>query len=204
VGAYFQFLNMLGETKLTLELRKSYWEFTQSVLDDATRDRAAITHVVKPATDLTIIATPNVNRYNVDGHSNVMSTAGFDFDIVYRLLDAQPYLAVGYGFDGEYNLSREKDFDATGAYTELFPLRTREIHFVSLAGGWEFSEDTYAEGLVGYGIDRFGGNGPSIEAKLTHEFTKSLDGQIRGYYGLDSANSNNNLSRVGSYVRWRF
>jgi len=203
-GGYAGFVNPLGQTEVTAEFRKPYWEFTEAVLDDATRSRLGLIHTVKPSNKLTISGGPGWNRYDTDGANNVMTTASVDLDVVYRLIDAQPYLALGYSLDGEYELSHKKGFDSTGAYTNLFPMRTREIHFLSLRGGWEFSERTYAEGMAGWGIDRFGGNGPAVEGKLTHELTDEVDAQLRAYWGLDTSNTDNNLSRLGGYVRWRF
>jgi tetratricopeptide (TPR) repeat protein len=203
-GGIVSFVNPLGQTEVTAEYHRPYWEYTEAVLDDATRSRLGVIHTIKPSNKFTISGGPGLNRYDVDGKNNVISTASADLDVVYRLIDAQLYLALGYSLDGEYTLSQKKDFDVLGNFTPLFPLRTREIHFLSLRGGWEFNVDTYAEGMAGWGIDRFGGNGPAFEGKLTHEFTESIDGQVRAYWGLDTSNTDNNLSRVGGYVRWRY
>jgi Flp pilus assembly protein TadD len=204
LGAYMSFVNPLGQTEVTTEFRRPYWEYTEAVLDDAMRSRIGLIQTVKPTTKLTISGGPGLNRYDVKSNDDVMTTASADLDVAYRLIDAEPYLALGYSLDGEYVLNEKKAFDSTGDFTPLFPLRTREIHFVSLRGGWEFDEFTYTEGMAGWGIDRFGGNGPAFEGKFTHEFTESLDAQLRAYWGLDTSNTNNNLSRVGGYVRWRF
>lgn len=204
LGGAYSFLNPLGETTLSAELDKPYWEYIEAVLDDATRDRLAISHTIKPRPDVTLTLTPSYNRYNVDGQDDVLSTAGAEFEAVYRLLDEQPFLAVAYGLDAEYQLDQKKSTDALGDFTRLFPLRTRELHALSLNGAYDFDDDTYGELLLGYGYDRFGGNGPIVEARLTHEFTDHLDAQIRGYFGVDNDNTDDSLSRLGGYVRWRF
>lgn len=204
VGGTFSFLNMLGETTLVAELHKPYWDFVEGILDDATRDRIALAHTIKPEPRLVIIATPSLNRYNVDVKNNVMTTAGADLDVVYRLIDEQPYLAIAYGLDAEYELNSKKDFDNLGNYSRLYPLRSREIHFISINAGYEFTNDTYGDVLVGYGYDRLGGSGPSVQGSLTHEFSKHFDAQIRAMYGIDNSNTSDNISRVGGYIRWRF
>ena len=204
VGSYVQFLNPFGQTLLTGEWKRPYWEYTQAVLSDATRDRLAITHTTKPTQKLVVSVGGGVNRYHTRHLSDVLSAATAELDVVYRLNDDQPSLAVGYGFDGAYTLDQKKNLDASGVYSTVFPARTREIHSISLMGSWAFDSLTYAEGSIGYGVDRFGGQGPSIEGRITHELTPSLDGQVRAYYGIDSFDTENNLSRVGGYVRWRF
>jgi len=204
VGGTFSFLNILGETTLAAEYHRPYWDFVEGTLDDATRDRLAIAHTIKPQPRLVITVTPSLNRYNVDVKDNVMNTAGVDLDVVYRLIDEQPYLAIAYGLDAEYDLSSKKGFDNNGNYSRLFPLVSREIHFVSINAGYNFTEDTYGDVLLGYGYDRLGGSGPSIQGSLTHEFNAHFDAQIRAMYGVDNSRTSDNISRVGGYIRWRF
>lgn len=205
LGGVFTFLNTLGETSLFAEYHKSYWDYVEAVLDSATRDRLAIEHTIRPSTELMMTFGPNVNRYNVADANDVLTTAGGTFQISYRLQDSQPSLAVGYSFDAEYELDRKNNSDSNGAINRMFPLRTRELHFVSLSAGYEFSEQTYGDFLVGYAYDRFGGHGPGVEARLTHELTDSLDVQLRAFFGLDArGNTSDNLTRIGAYIRWRF
>ena len=203
-GASYAFLNPLGLTTLSGEYHKPYWDFVEGVLDDATRDRVALIHAIRPNNKLFISGGPSYNRYNVDAASNAISTVGIEADVTYRILDAQQSVTLGYGFDGEYERNHKNGTDSNGNISRLFPLRTREIHFVSINTGYEFTEDTYGELLVGYGYDRFGGQGPSAEARLTHELTENLDVQIRAFYGLDNSNTGDNISRIGAYIRWRF
>ncbi len=204
VGGQFSFFNPLGDTTLSAEWHKPYWDFVEGVLDDATRDRLSLMHEIKPTTRLVINGGPNVNRYNIEDRNNVISTTGFEFNVVYRLLDEQPFLAIAYGIDAEYENDSKRGLDANGNLTRLFPLRTRELHFISLNTGYEFSRDTYGELLTGWGWDRFGGNGPAIEGRLTHEFNEQFDTQIRAFYGVDNSSTDDNVSRIGGYVRWRF
>ncbi len=204
-GGTFSFLNPLGETTFTAELHRPYWDYVEGVLDDATRDRIGLIHTIKPTPRLTISAGPGFNRYNVNHTNNVISTTSIDADVAYQLLTRDTYyISLGYGLDAEYESSAKKDFDSLGNYSRLFPLQTREIHFVSVSGGYEWSEATYGTMLVGYGWDRFGGSGPTIEGRLTHEFNEYFDAQIRALYGLDSSSSNENVARLGGYARVRF
>lgn len=203
-GLSYAFFNPLGETTITGEYHKPYWDFVEGVLDDATRDRVAIIHSIRPNSKLVISAGPSYNRYNVEGTSNVYSTYGAEFDISYLLLESQPSLTLGYAFDAEYTKDGKKGTDSIGGYTYLFPLRTREIHFISANLSYDFDMDTYGSLLLGYGYDRFGGKGPSVEGRLTHELTENLDAQIRASYGIDGSETGNNISRIGAYIRWRF
>ncbi len=203
-GGVWSFLNPLGETSIGLDYHRPFWDYAVSVLDDTTRDRIELLHTIKPLPELSLTAGPGYVRYNVDGTNNVFSATTLSFAAVYRLIDQQPFLAISYGIDAEYENSHKKSFDSTGAYTPLSPMRSRELHFISLAAGYDFSERTYGDLVVGYGYDRLGGQGPSIEGRLTHELTQHVDAQVRASYGLDTSTSDDNVTRLGGYLRWKY
>lgn len=202
-GLIWHFLNPLGESAITGEYHRPYWDYTASVLDDTTRDFIGFDHTIKPLPEFSITAGPGFARYNTDPTDNVFSAVTFNLAAVYRLMEAQPFLALTYGIDAEYENSHKKGFDSQGNYTPLAPMRSRELHFLALATSYDFSERTYGDLIVGYGYDRLGGHGPSIEGSLTHELTESVDAQIRASYGLDTR-SDDNLTRMGAYVRWKY
>lgn len=203
-GGYFAFLNPLGESGLNLEYHKSYWEYIEGIFDDATRDRVSLWHTFKPTTRLSFTLEPNLNRYNVKNDDDVATTWGIDARAVYRPFEDRPYLYLAYGLSAEYVMDREFKTDSTGAVYQALPVKTREVHFLSLNTGYEFSDVTYGDLMAGWGYDRFGGNGPMIEGRLTHELTDHIDAQIRAAYGIDTEESNNNVTRVGGYLRYRF
>lgn len=203
-GAYFQFLNPLGTSGINAEFHRSYWEYVEGIFDDATRDRISLWHTFRPMTRLSVHLEPGFNRYNTDRFSNVASAWSMDAHVVYRPYEDDPYLYLAYGLSAEYLTNKKYRFDATGGAYRPLSVRTREIHFVSINTGYDFSDETYAGVLLGYGVDRFGGHGPMIEGRITHEFDEMFDAQLRASYGLDSQDSDNNITRVGGYLRLQF
>ena len=203
-GVVFSFFNPLGQTDVMVEYHRPYWDYIEAVLDDSTRDRVALIHTIKPNDKLTISGGPGMSRYNVKDINNVVSVTSVEANVTYRVMDAQPSVSIGYGFDAEYEQNHKKAPDNNGNLTPLYPVRTRELHFVSVNAAYEFTDKTYGDALVGYGYDRFGGSGPAIGGTLTHELTQHLDAQVRAYYGVDTNSTGTNLARIGAYLRWRF
>lgn len=203
-GLSYGFLSPLGQSTITGEWHKSYWDTPEAVLDQANRDRIAVQQILKPLTRLSVTIEPALNRYNVKETDNVLSTASGNLSASYRLLDDQPFLSLVYGLDAEYILNHKKATDGSGNFTPLLPLYSREIHSIALSAGYEFNSDTYGELLGGYAYDRMGGNGPIVSGKITHELTEKWDVQLHAQYGLDPANTNNTASSLGGNLRWRF
>ena len=203
LGGYVDFINRLGISGIAVEWKRPYWEFVEGVLDDATRDRVEIHHTARIDRHITLEADAGVNRYNVDGDSDAASSAGFSATVGYQFSE-DPIMAVLYGLDAEYELDHEDRTDATGASYRPFPFRSREVHSLALAGRYDFTEQTYAEYLAGYAFDRLGGNGPVAELRVTHEITDDLEVQGRAFYGLGAGETDDDVSRVGAYLMYRY
>jgi tetratricopeptide (TPR) repeat protein len=204
-GAYLSWINRLGETQGSIEYHRPYWEFVEGTLDDATRDRIALAHQFKFNPKFTLRLEGELNRYNVEDDEDVAFTGSVNLQAIYQLRPARPYLAVGYGLDAEYGIDKEFRIDANGLAYKPFPFVSREVHFVSLIASHAFTEATEGDLLLGYGYDRLGGHGPTVEARLTHELNEHLDLQLSAFYGLDTASTrDDDITRLGIYVRWRF
>jgi hypothetical protein len=206
VGGYYSFLDAFGQTAITAEWNKPYWEYAQTVVDEGTRDRLAILQTIKPDNRLTISGGPGFNRYNVEHMTDVASGASVQTNVTYRLIDGEPFLDIGYGLDAEYVTHSEKTIDSTGALTRVLPITSHEIHAVVLGTGYKFSDHTYGTVDGGYAYDRLSGHGPLASAKLTEELTKAFDLQLHAMYGYSSASSgtNNTVTRFGASLRYRF
>lgn len=207
-GGYYGFLSPLGETNLTAEWARPYWDIPEAVFDDATRDRLAFMQTVKPSTRWTIDAGLGVNRYDTEAEDNVAQSISADGNVVYTIIEGIPYripqFNVGYTLDAEYMQFARYSIDDSGDWSREFPLVSREIHTLFGEVNYDFTQRLYAEGMAGYEYDRLGGNGPTVEGKITYEFTKAFDIQLRAYYGLDTTNTQNSITDFGGYLRWRF
>ncbi len=203
VGAYVDFINRLGISGIAAELRRPYWEFVEGTLDDATRDRLEVHHTARIDQQITLEADASVNRYNVDVDNDVASSVGFGATVGYQFME-DPIMSVLYGLDAEYELDHSERTDATGAQYRPFPFRSREVHSVALAGRYDFTEATYADYLAGYAFDRLGGNGPVAELRVTHEINENLEAQGRAFYGLGAGETDDDVTRLGAYIMYRY
>jgi protein involved in temperature-dependent protein secretion len=207
VGAGYSFLNALGETDLFIDYHRPTFDFYEGVFDDAVRDRIGIGHTYKPNTRTVLSGVLALNNYSVEQKNNVAKSISFNGQILYQLLEgaANPSLAAIYGLDLEHRLDAEQRTDGTGVDYLMFPMRSREVHTVALASGYDFNEQTHADLLAGYSVDRYTGHGPLVEGRLTHRMIEDqLEAQIRAGYGMRTANSLGDVTRVGGYLMWRY
>lgn len=204
-GLDYTFLNSLGQTKLSGEYHKPYLDYIEGILDDAVRDRISAYHTIKPATDWEVGFGASLNNYSTDFADDVYKSWGLDVNVVHAIRLAQPYIGIGYGLLAEYELDSEKQLTATNLPYRRFPLRSREIHFLSATFAHDFSDKTYGSLMVGYGYDRLGGHGPAVEGEINHNIYGDWDVGANAYYGISASNSSDDdLSILGAYVRRRF
>ncbi|HEU5046405.1 MAG TPA: hypothetical protein VFT64_01025 [Rickettsiales bacterium] len=209
VGGYYGFLNPLGRTTLSAEYHRPYWDIPEGVLDQTTRDRIEVDHVVKPNNKLTFEGDIAANRYNVEQETNVAESISGDFNVVYRLFDEvkyhKPFLDLGYNIDAEYMRSQKDSIDSDGELTHIFPLFSRQIHTPFAEVGYDFNPSTYGTATAGYEFDMLSNNsGPALSAKIDHELNNAFDVEAHASYGLDSANSASTITTLGGSLRYRF
>jgi tetratricopeptide (TPR) repeat protein len=209
-GVSYDFNNRLGRSGLLAEYQRPYWDFVEAVYEDTTRDRLGVKHYGQINPSLSIGIESSLNRYNTSVEEDVAKSGLLRLSLVQRLQEQkpdQPYLAVGYGYDGEYMLSdrtaRNTAFSSGDYY--LLPIRTREVHFLSGIVQHDLTPATHTRLAGGWAIDRFGGNGPQIEGNLTQDVTSDVEAGVRARYGLDR-NSGNNASatNVGAHLLVKF
>lgn len=203
-GADYSFLNNLGKTTMSAAFHQPYLEFTEATLEDATRDQLAVSHTMRPSTQLVMTGSVALNRYNLEDHDNAASSISGHFDIMRTLINERPFLGIAYSVDAELIHDRETGMAADGTEFRLLPVRSQNLHMISLVSNYEFTEITYADLTVGYGVDLVGGNGASIAGALTHTIMSSMDLQLRANYGIDVGQTDNNVASVGSYLRYKF
>lgn len=197
--------NPLGETQLFGELRRPYWEFIEGVLDDATRDRVGFDHLIKIRPDFYATIGAAYNNYNVRDYSNVARTVSVNGSLrkeVYK--DRNLTTSLGYNFDAEYRRSHKTAVDSNGITFSRFPMRTREVHMVDVSLSYDLSNFTNLSGFLGYAYDRFGGHGPVVGADLTHQFAENLEGNLHASHGLSLGDSEESVSKVGGYMKYKF
>lgn len=205
-GLSYAFNNPLGRTELLAEYQRPYWDFVEAVAEDATRDRVGARHVTNLTNKTTVAGEVSYNRYNIALEDDVAQTALIRANIVHQIRSEGPYLAVGYGFDGEYVTDKTyRPLAGSGGNKySPFPMNSREIHYPHLIVEQDFSDSTRALFVGGYAYDRLGEHGPQGEIRLTHDITDDLEAQLRARYGLQTNDSDQNAMSVGGHIKYKF
>ena len=200
-GAYYAFNNALGRTQGILEYHKPYWDFVEAVFGNATRDRIGLTHNTLLSPTLSMGAETSYNLYNVEVGDDIASTYLLRLSFIQRL-NQSPYLAVGYGFDGEY-LTGGPELDATNTFRP-FPFRSREVHFVSGLWGFDITPSTHALLVGGWAFDRLNKDGPVVEGRITQDISNEFEAGLRARYGFETSDTDNQQTNVGGYLMYKF
>ncbi len=208
-GLSYAFNNAIGRTELMGEYQRPYWDFVQAVYEHTTRDRIGFKHfaTLQPGTSLSLEGS--LNNYNIEEENDVASTGLVRANLVQQIqpkTESQPYLAVGYGFDGEYRLDTpETGLDAFGQPYYLLPVRTREVHALTGIYSDDWTPDLHALFIGGFAYDRInGGFSPLAEAHLDHDVTEQLQVGGRARYALETNNTDNKALNLGADVIYKF
>lgn len=204
-GLYYAFNNPLGgRTELMAEFHRPYWDFVEAVYEHANRDQIGIRHnaMINPTLSAGIEAS--LNRYNMKLEDDVAKSGLIRASVAQRVNES-PYMSVGYGFDGEYMIGdRTLRNDAFNNEYYLFPLRSREVHFVSGTIMGDITPTTHGLVVAGYAVDRFGSDSPVIEGRLTEDLTDNVEAGIRARYGVQSNDTANNVTHIGGHIQYKF
>ncbi|MGB1539572.1 MAG: hypothetical protein ACPG80_01305 [Rickettsiales bacterium] len=206
VGVAHTNINRLGITTLSANWHEPYFGFVEGLYDNTVRDRIAVHHRWKPSNLLEIGGGLSYNQYSIDSADDVFTSVGVEANVSYTLQQADPYIGIGYGLDAKYQEDNTFQQTTGGLLYRQLPLRSREIHSGSITVAKDFSELTYGSLLAGYGWDRLGGNGPSIEGQIHHNIQNTnWDLGARAYYGLDTtASAGDDFSILNGYLQYRF
>ena len=178
---------------------------SQKRLDDATRDRIAISHLYRINPLWQVNGEVGLNRYNVRDIDNVAESITVTGSVTRQLMEANPYLALNYSLDAEYRKDEKVLTNVNGQ--QFVPLLdSREVHTVSVISDYRFDEDTDLLLQGGYSYERLNGSsGPLGAAVLTHQALEDqIELQLRANYGAFTQDNVGDSSRVGGYVKWRF
>ena len=206
-GVYAAFNNPLGRTELLGEYHKYYWDYPEAVYDYANRDRVGLRHFASLNSTTSLGIETSLNRYNIEEADDQVETALFRLSLVHQLQPQtanQPYIGVGYGFDGEYAFAKP-DSRTVGAVTyRPFSYRDREVHFLSGIYRDDWTPRTHALVVAGYAYDRLNENGPSAEARVTQDLTDKWELGVRGRYGIESDAGNSDAVNLGAHLKYKF
>ncbi len=212
VGGQYVARYAYGDINVDAEYHRPNWDFIEGALDYANRDRIAYGQNFRIRNDI----APNVlvayNRYNVDGEDDVARswtvTGVARLPLYYLDSGIDRRLFTEYGLDAEYRTATERGIDGIGNSYLLYPLVTREVHYLTI--GWRqelqtaFIDPSYWELFGGYAYDRFGGNGPYIDGRWVQQLDANTEFQLRFSQSIGFKDSSASAFRVGGYLKWKF
>jgi predicted Zn-dependent protease len=203
-GAYYSFNNPLGRSELIAEYQRPYWDFTEAVADQATRDRIGVSHVVSVDERTYLSGEASFNRYNSEAGDDLAQSALVRLYAIHRFYEDAFNLSFAYAFDGEYITEHENSIDGLGNTYRSFGLVSREIHYPHLVASDELTDTTFLEAAGGWSFDRFGGNGPQVSGRLTEQLTQDIEAEIRANYGINANDTDETFSNVGGHLKYQF
>ena len=206
-GGYVAFNNPIGRTELLAEYHRYYWDYPEAVYDYANRDRVGLRHFATLSPTTTLGVETSLNNYNTEVGDEQAQTGLLRVSLVHQLqpqTDSQPYIGVGYGFDGEYLFDKPESRTVGAVTYRPFSFRDREVHFLSGIYRNDWTPTTHALIVAGYAYDRLNENGPAAEARITQDLTDQWELGLRGRYGIESSASNSDAVNLGAHLKYKF
>jgi len=195
-----------------VELARPYWDFTESLVADGTRDRAFVQYAQPWLLGISARARFAANRYGMPGLADGARSATLDGELRLPLDGIVRGAAASYMFDGEYPWRIATRTDPANAGTEFrpVPLRYREVHALlagytldwrsDLESAWPLQADVSA----GPAYDRYGRRGgPLLGFGLSWLDDGAFSGGLRMSYGRGVGRDANEFSTIGGYAQWR-
>ena len=210
-GAYYTFANAIGRTELIGEYHKTYWDFPDAAYSYATRDRVGLKHFASLGKTTSLGVEASVNNYNTDVKDNLVNSGLVRVSLVQELQaqkKGQPFLGIGYGFDGEYLFDKPESRTSASSGLTYRPLSlvNREVHQLTGIYRDDWTPSTHALFSAGWVGDRYSeGNGPVAEGSITQDLTEKTELGVRGRYSHISANGGSgDAVNVGADVKVKF
>ncbi len=207
-GAYLSANSSLGETTLLGEYKRPNWDFVEGVMDDATRDRVGLVQTITQFPDITMYFLAAYNNYSVYLKDDVTQSVSALAHIRVPVHVINPAwnipLSIGYTFDAEYRTDEpDIDLGSAGIYP-LYPLLSREVHFLDLLYQHQFGNQAYGDLWGGYAYDRLGGNGPAVGARFWKDFDNGMQAGVSAQHNMAFNQSGSDITRAGGYLQWKF
>jgi hypothetical protein len=195
-----------------IEVARPYWDFTESLVSDGTRDRAFVQYTQPWLLGLYARARLAANRYGMPGLADGARSATFDGELRMPFDGFVRGAALAYVLDGEYpwQVASRADPANAGAEFRPVPLRYREVHALLASYTLDWRRD-FAGSLplvidlsAGPGYDRYGHRGgPLLGFGVAWVDDGSFSGGLRAGYGRGVGRDANEYSTFGGYAQWR-
>lgn len=194
-----------ARTTAAVTIGEPYHDEVAGIADRGRRHSVALGHERRFDANWSAGVSGGLNQYGVRGDENVSRTASATLNVRRRLYNQAPfYVDAGYGVDAEYVIEDDERRDTGGAIFTPLGIEKREVHFGDVSATATVATGLSVSGTLGYGIDRFGGDGMTAAGSLNWE--PSPDWKL----GVSASRSfaatrgdNDTVTNFGFYVRRR-
>lgn len=212
-GVHYLHPDLRGATLLAIEYNRPNWDFTQTIIDEGTRDMVAIkrTQPIFPQFETSFGA--GLNRYSLEGIGEAATSWSLEANATYllskgnclrRVLGTEGVVSFNYYLDAEYKLRVKEKLGPLDQPYDPLPLVSRETHagFVYLAK--RFSKCLAIDGYGGMSYDREAG-GSAVPIWGSQVFFGNLDrfhGRFEYSHSTSTEFSNESVDRYLLDFRW--
>jgi tetratricopeptide (TPR) repeat protein len=155
-----------GSSTLIAERGRPYWELLEAVAADGRRDRLGLQRQWRFRADTAAWALVDFNDYRLaTGHR--AATAALGVGVIRTIRQGQPSLTLQYGLDKEHRRSGTVVTTPEGLSFAPVPLASREVHLFGAIAKFNPFRVWEGEATGGYTLDRLGGRGAFMTARLT-------------------------------------
>lgn len=213
VGASYVIHDSKGETGFEVRYHESYWGFIESVLDNGTRDRLAVSREHSFTPRFTMMTEAGLNNYNVEAQDDTLQTGSFDLSLVYtipssfaavKFLGEDGAVSLRYNVDAEYNIDSDFLRDSGGNLYRPLPVASREVHSAVLNVSKNFTKDLFAEVFGGIAKDRLGSSGPTYGGNLFYDLTDYTTFRVGYLHGVGTEETKETLDSAYAGLQVRY
>lgn len=192
-------------TAISGTYHRAYWEFVEGIVDDAVRDRIALSHERQFSRQWSAAGEAGLNRFGIAGIDTAATSYDLALGVRYRVPLESLDLSIGYSFDAQYVAALETRLDQNGNRFNPVPLTDTEFHSLDLAVGDTIGADLRYSAFVSVTADRFGGIGPGFGGELVWEPAKDIELGLRaGHSRVSGRGDDAVFSRIGGHLVIRF
>ena len=200
----------LGTANAYVEYNRADWTFTERLADDVTRNRIGIQQTYSPKPGIYSYFGGAATEYNQNNKDNVTQSVSLDGGINvplgwFNAKWATLPVTVGYGLDAEYVTSSEYGATPAGDAYRLYPLISREVHFIYGTYTHSFDETLVGDVTGGYAYDRMtGDSGPSVALSATKNLDYDVEAQFRISHGISFTQPGEGVTTMSAYLLHKF
>lgn len=208
-GAAMRLPDDSGRTGLRVEYHRPIWDFVESIIEGAVRDRVSVERFQRITSALTLRLEGGYNRYGIPrDDDDVVQSATVRGELRLDQIAGVTGLSVAYALDGEYVTHDTTRFTAAGTPYQVLPVVDREVHAGLVSYGQTIGTPTEGGRLVwqvtaGYGADRYGRPGPLAFATLGYA-EGNFEVAMRAGYVRNIGRSEGETTTLGLTLGWLF